>query len=62
MQKNASITKARETDSRKNKISSNKKHSSKKMPQSQTKPRSERSRLMALQDALQDPIVNCEGF
>ena len=62
MQNNTSVTTVRETHSRKTKISSNTNYNSKKITKSQTKPKSERSRLMALQDALQDPIISCEGL
>ncbi|TKB09293.1 hypothetical protein [Desulforhopalus sp. IMCC35007] len=62
MQNNTSAATVRETHSRKTKISTNTNYNSKKTTKNQTKPRSERSRLIALQDALQDPIISCEGL
>jgi hypothetical protein len=62
MQKNPFVTTDSEVTSRKSETSSNTHCSSKKMTEGQMRPRSNRSKLMALQDALQDPVIACEGF
>ncbi len=62
MQKNTNVKTDHEIISRKSKASPKKKCDSKSMSDGQVGFRGDCSRLMALQDALQDPITNREGF
>ncbi len=62
MQKNEIVTNDQVVKCRKPKTLPNTKHGSKKMNEGQIGPRSNRSKLMALHDALQDPITGREGF
>jgi hypothetical protein len=62
MEKNPTMTTDHENTSRKSKSLSKTKHTSQKKNEDLNKSKSDSSKLMALQDALQDPITNCEGF
>ncbi len=62
MQKNANDKTDHEIISRKSKASPKKKCDSKRMSDGQVGSRSDSRKLMSLQDALQDPITNHEGF
>lgn len=62
MGKNAIMTKDHETTSGKSRVLSKAKYGHKKLNEGQVKSKSDYSKLMALHDALQDPITNCEGF
>ncbi len=62
MQKNINVKTDHEIISRKSKDSPKKKYNSKSMSDDQVGSRGDSSKLMALQDALQDPITNREGF
>jgi len=62
MQKNPIVTTDHKIISRKSKSLQKKKNGSKKMNDGQVGSISDRGKLMALQDALQDQITFCEGF
>jgi len=62
MQKSAIVTTDREIISRKSKSLQKTKIGSKKMNDDQVGSISHRDKLMAMQDALQDPLTGCEGF
>ena len=62
MQKNTKINTDSEKISRKSKASPKKKLISKRMSDGKIRTRGHCSKLMALQDALQDPVKNCEGL
>lgn len=62
MQKNINVKTDHEIISRKSKDSPKKNYDSKNMSDGQVGSRGDSSKLMALQDALQDPITNREGF
>ena len=62
MQKDTNVKTDHKIISRKSKASPKKKYDSKSMSDSQVGSRSDCSKLMALQDALQDPITKHEGF
>lgn len=62
MQNNAIVTTDKEVIYRKSKSLPNKKSGPKKIDEGQIRSKSDSSKLMALQDALQDPITHCEGF
>lgn len=62
MQKNTNVKTDHEIISRKSKPSPKKKYDSKNMSDGQVRSRGDCSKLKALQDALQDPITNHEGF
>jgi len=61
MQKNTNVKTDHKIISRKSKVSPKKKYDSKSMSDGQVGSRGDSSKLMALQDALQDPITNVEG-
>ncbi|MFT5731106.1 MAG: hypothetical protein ACI8PB_005299 [Desulforhopalus sp.] len=62
MQKNAIVTTDHKIISRKSKSLQKTKNGSKKMNKGQVGSISDRDKLMALQDALQDPTPVCEGI
>ena len=62
MQKNINVKTDHKIISGKSKASPEKKYASKSMSDGQVRPRSDCGKLMALQDALQDPITDHEGF
>lgn len=62
MQKNTNVKTDHNKISRKSKALSKKQYDSKKMSDSKVRSRRDCSKLMALHDALQDPITNREGF
>lgn len=62
MQKKTIVTPDHKIISRKSKSLQKKKNSSKKMNDGQVGSKSDRGKLMALQDALQDQITLSEGF
>lgn len=59
---NSVVTTDQKTNTRKPKALPKTKYSSKKSNEGQVRSKSDRSKLMALQDALQDPNKGCEGF
>ncbi|MBW2659569.1 MAG: hypothetical protein JRC87_08290 [Deltaproteobacteria bacterium] len=62
MQKNTNVKTDHEIISRKSKASPEKKYDSKSMSDGQVGSRGDSNRLMALEDVLQDPMMNREGF
>lgn len=62
MQKSAIATTDQVVTSGKSKRLPNTKHGSKKINEGQIRSRSDSSKIMELQDALQDPITAYEGF
>lgn len=61
MQKNTNVKTDHEIISRKSKASPKKNYDSKSQSDGQVGSKGDCSKLMALQDALQDPITNLEG-
>lgn len=62
MEKNVIVTTDHEITSRLSKTLPTTKHGPKKMNEGRIRSKSDCSKLMALQEALQDPITICEGI
>lgn len=62
MGKNTIMPKDHEKTPGKSRVLSKEKYNHTKLNEGQGISKSDYSKLMALQDALQDPITNCEGF